>query len=238
MTQAEATFSTAQKLVEAKSWAHEIAIARTAVREAEEQLKLAQEQVNNAAITAPIDGVIATRHLDIGDYARPAAIPGAVPVFTVMSVDTIKAVWNMPVADVHSVENGDMVLISTAGIQNIVGTVDFINPTVRKEDDTVLVHASVQAGGLKPGASVTVSIKTGERKNVLLLPRRAVLRIQDGAGEIFVVEGNVAKQQQVTVGAVYGGEIEITSRLTLKTQVIVDAQHRLEDGTAVTIAQN
>ena len=238
VTQAEATLSTAQKLVEAKSWVHEIAIARTAVREAEEQLKLAQEKVNNAAITAPIDGVIATRHLDIGDYARPAAIPGAVPVFTVMSVDTIKAVWNMPTAVVNKVENGDMVLISTASIRNIVGTVDFISPTVRKEDDTVLVHASVQAAGLKPGASITVSIKTGERKNVLLLPRRAVLRIQDGAGEIFVVEGNVAKRQQVTVGAVYGGEIEITSRLTLKTQVIVDAQHRLKDGTVVTIASD
>ena len=236
VTQAEATLSTAQKLVEAQSWEHEIAIARTAVREAEEQLKLAQEKVNNAAITAPIDGVITTRHLDTGDYARPAAIPGAVPVFTVMSVETIKAVWNMPTAAVNKVTLGDMVFISTAGIQNIPGTVEFISPTVRREDDTVLVHASVQAEGLKPGASVTVSVKTGARKNVLLLPKRAVLRIQDGAGELFVVEGNVAKRQQVTVSAVHGGEIEITSRLTLKTQVIVDAQHRLEDGTAVAIA--
>lgn len=238
VTQAEATLSTAQKLVEAKSWEHEIAIARTAVREAEEQLKLAQEKVNNAAITAPIDGVITTRHLDTGDYARPAAIPGAVPVFTVMSVETIKAVWNMPTAVVNKVENGDMVFISTAGIENIPGTVDFISPTVRREDDTVLVHASVQAEGLKPGAPVTVSVKTGARKNVLLLPKRAVLRIQDGAGEILVVEGNVAKRQQVTVGAVHGGEIEITSRLLMKTQVIVDAQHRLGDATAVTIAQD
>ena len=238
VTQAEANLSTAQKLVEAKSWENEIAIARTAVREAEAQLKFAQEQVNNAAIISPIDGVIATRHLDMGDYARPAAVPGAVPVFTVVSIDSLKAAWNMPAADGGNVKNGDMVLMSTAGIQNIVGTVDFISPTVRREDDTVLVHASVQAKGLKPGASLTVSVKTGERKNVLLLPRRAVLRIQDGAGEIFVVEGNVARRRQVTVGAVYGGEIEITSRLALKTQVIVDAQHRLEDSTAVAIAQD
>ncbi len=246
VTQAEANLSTAQKLVEAKSWEHEIAIARTAVREAEEQLKLAQEQVNNAAITSPIDGVIAMRHLNVGDYARPAAVPGAVPVFTVVSLETIKAVWHMPAADVRSVEIGDMVLMSTVGIQNIVCTVDFISPTVNREDDTVHVHAAVQnsvgapsrSRFLIPGASITVSVKIGERKNVLLLPRRAVLRIQNGAGEIFVVEGNVARRQQVSVGAVYGGEIEITSRLALKTQVIVDVQHRLADGTAVAIASD
>jgi len=253
VNQAQANLSAAEKLVAAKSWEREIAIAKAAVTEAEEQLKLAQEQVNDATITTLMDSVIAARHLGVGDYARSAALPGA-PVFTVVGIDVPKAVWTVPAEDISQIERGNMVLISTAsGIQNIVGTIDFISPTVNRENNTVLVHASVSHSvgavsnrdsalihnsGLKPGTPITVSIKTGERKNVQLLPRRAVLQHRNGSGTIFTVDGNVARQKQVTVGAIYGGEIEITSQLSQRTKVIVDEQHRLQEGTQVSITRD
>ena len=247
VTQAQADLDTAQKLVEAKSWEQEIAIARSAVSQAEEQLKIAQEQMRGVTIKSPINGVIATRHLSIGDYARSASVPTGGPVFTVIGVDMLKAVWNMPVGDTRRINSGELVLISTStGIRNIVGTIDFISPTVNRENNTVLVHASVpnsigtlaHNGGLKPGGTITVSIKTGERKNVQLLPLRAVLHIQNGSGTIFTVEGNVARREQVSVGAVYGGEIEITARLLNGTLVIVDKQHQLQDGTPVSVIRD
>ena len=253
VTQAQANLRTAQKLVAAKAWEREIAIAKTAVSEAEEQLKLARQQVNKATITSPIDGVIATRHLGVGAYAKSAESSGT-PMFTIVAMDILKAVWTVPASDVNQIKNGNMVLITAAtGIQNIVGTIDFISPIVKQGENTVAVHATLrksevmraedappapmQNSGLKPGTAVTISIKTGERKNVQLLPRRAVLHIQNGSGRIFVVEGNVARRKQVTVGAVYGGEIEVTSRLTQNIQVIVDEQHRLQDGTLVSIVR-
>lgn len=247
VNQAQANLSAAEKLVAAKSWEREIAIEKASVTEAEEQLKLAREQVKNATITSPIDGVIAARHLGVGDYARSAA-SSEVLVFTVVGRDVPKAIWTVPAEDISRIASGNMVLISTAsGIQNIAGTIDFISPTVNRENNTVLVDAmlshlvaavSNSDSGLKPGTPITVSIKTGERKNVQLLPRRAVLQRQNGSGTIFVVEGNVARQKQVTVGAIYGGEIEITSQLSQRTQVIVDEQHRLQEGAPVFIVRD
>ena len=254
VTQAKANLVTAQKLVDAKAWEREIAIAKSAVSEAEEQLKLAREQVNQAAIISPIDGVIAQRHQELGDYAKTAASSGT-PVYTVVAVDVLKAVWTVPVSDINRIKNGNMVLISAAsGIQNIIGTIDFISPTVKQGENTVVVHATLRnsAGmnaenssptpidnsALKPGTSVTISIKTGERKNVLLLPRRAVVQIQNGKGNIFVVEGDVVRLKQVNVGGVYGNEIEINSRLALATQVIIDNQHLLKEGMAVSVVKD
>ena len=84
--------TSAEKLVEAKSWEREIEIAKAAaVKQATEQLKLAQEQLNDATIKSPIDGVIATQHLSVGDYAQLVSAPAAKPVFTVVAVDTLKA---------------------------------------------------------------------------------------------------------------------------------------------------
>lgn len=247
VTQAQADLNAAQKLVEAKSWEQEIEIARAAVSQAEEQLKLAREQVSAATLRSPIDGVVATRHLNMGDYAGSAASPTGKPVFTVIGVKVLKAIWSMPVTDARRIHNGELVLISTdAGIRNIVGTIDFISPTVNRENNTVLVHASVpnsvgtlaHNGGLRPGGTITVSIKTGERKNVQLLPLRSVLHIQNWSGTIFTVEGNAARREQVSVGAVYGSEIEVTARLLNGTLVIVGEQHRLQDGTPVSIVRD
>lgn len=247
VTQAQADLNAAQKLVEAKSWEREIEIARSAVNQAEEQHKIALEQVSAATIKSPIDGVVATRNLNVGDYAGSASVPAAKPVFTVISVNVLKAVWSMPVADARRIHSGELVLISTdAGIRNIIGTIDFMSPTVNRENNTVLVHANVpnsigtlsHNGGLKPGGTITVSIKTGERKNVQLLPLCSVLHIQNGSGTIFTVEGNVARREQVSVGAVYGGEIEVTAKLLNGTLVIVDEQHQLQDGTPVSIVRD
>lgn len=247
VTQAQADLKTAQKLVDAKSWEQEIAIARSAVSQAEERLKVAQEQMNDATIRSPINGVIATRLLNAGDYARPASSPTGKPVFTVIGVDVLKAIWNMPVADARRINSGELVLISTnTGIRNIIGTIDFMSPTINRENNTVLVHANVpnsigtlsHNGGLKPGGTITISIKTGERKKVQLLPLRSVLHIKNGSGTIFTVEGNVARREQVSVGAVYGGEIEVTARLMNGTLVITDKHHQLQDGTPVSVIRD
>ena len=241
VTQAQASLNTAQKLVEAKSWEHEISISRAAVTQANEQLKLAREQLSDATIKSPIDGVVTTQHLNIGDHALLASSPTGKPVFTVVAVDVLKAVWSMPIGDAHRINNGGLVLISTdAGIRNIIGTVAFISPTVNPDNNTVIVHATVpnSKNHLKPGTAITISIKTGERKNVQLLPLRSVVNIQNGSGTIFVVEGNAARTKQVNVGGVYSGEIEVTSQLTRGTSVIVDNQHRLQNGTRVSVVQD
>lgn len=247
VTQAQAAFSAAQKLVAAKSWEHEIEIAKSAVSQAEEQLKIAREQLNDTTLKSPINGIIATRHANVGDHALSATSPAAKPIFTIIGVDVLKAVWNMPVQDARRINSGELVLISiNAGTRNIVGTIDFISPTVNRENNTVLVHATVpNAAGslshnssLKPGGTLTVSIKTGERKNVQLLPLHAVLHIQNGSGTIFTVRENAAHREQINVGGIYGSEIEITSRLINGTQVIVSEQHRLQEGTPVSIVRD
>ena len=253
VTQAKSNLVTAQKLVEAKSWEREIAIAKSAVSEAEEQSKLAREHVNDAVITSPIDGVIAKRHLEVGEYAKSASTPGG-PIFTVVAMDVFKAVWTVPVSDINLIKDGNMVLISTSsGIQNIVATIDYISPTVKLGENTVIVHATLQKSlqllaendttapthnsALKPGVSATISIKTGERKNVSLLPRRSVINIQNGKGYIFVVDENIARVKEINVGGVYGSEIEVNTRLSQSTPVIVDDQHLLKDGTPVSIVR-
>ena len=61
--------------------------------------------------------------------------------------------------------------------------------------------------------------------------------IRDRLG-VFGVWGDVVRLKQVNVGGVYGNEIEINSRLALATQVIIDNQHLLKDGMAVSVVKD
>ena len=104
----------------------------------------------------------------------------------------------------------------------------------------LIIHFLHQSknNALKPGTSITISIKTGERKNVTLLPQRAVIQIQNGKGNIFVVEQNVARLKQVNIGDVYGSEIETQTKLSQSAKIIVENQHLLKDGMSVSVAQD
>ena len=242
VVQAEGALRAAQHLVDAKSWEQEIEIARGAVRQAEEQHRLAKEQLAGATLKAAIAGVVASRELGAGDYAQSGSVPGAKPIVTLIGTDVLRAVWRMPVAAARGVSSGDLVLVSTeSGLQNIVGTIDLMSPTIDREGKTVRVEATVpnvlgETGAvLKPGMGVEVSLKTGERKNVQLFPLRAVVNIQGGSGTVFVVEGGVARVKAVEVGAVYGGEIEVRSELAKGVRVVVGEQHRLSDGAPVSV---
>lgn len=243
VVQTQASLTTAEKLVAAKAWEREIAIAKAAVDQAAEEHRLATAQAAAATVNAPIDGVIAARGLNVGDYVQSAAVPAAKPIVTLIATDLLKASWYMPAQAARRIRIGDLALISTdSGIRNIPSTIRFISPTIRTEDNTVLVQATLPnpdpENMLKPGATLKVAMKTAERKEVRLLPLHAVLNIQNGRGTIFVVEEGVARAKQVDVGAVYAREIEVTSQLPARTRVIVGEQHRLQDGIAVSIIED
>jgi HlyD family secretion protein len=75
--------------------------------------------------------------------------------------------------------------------------------------------------GLKPNMSGDVQIVTGERKNVLQVPRKAVVAV-DGNQVCFVKSGQGLDERKVIVGAGNGDSIEIREGLK-EGEVVVSA---------------
>lgn len=232
---AEAAFRTAKTSEDIKVWETEIKITETQVQQAEVGYKLALKNLEDTKITAPINGTIAARMVDVGDVASPAG-----EVFEIVDVSSVKAVFRVPEVDMDRITVGDTVLISTTSQRSPVeAKINFISPVVDVDSRTVTVKAIISnpEDYLKPGRFVEIRITTRKRANALLIPREAVLKSGDGSRYVFVAEGELARKHPVKIGLTWGEKIEIIDDITDSTSVIVDGHRSLKEGDAVSIIE-
>lgn len=82
-----------------------------------------------------------------------------------------------------------------------------------------------------------INIGTLAADDSLLLPREAVLNIQDGSGHVFVATDGIARQQSVKVGLAWGENISILEGINETTSVIVIGHRQLTDGADIHIVE-
>ena len=236
--QAEANLLSARELVEIQVWEHDIATAQAQFDQANEQVNLAKKRLADATIIAPINGIVVSRDVDLGDYAISASGPGTRPILTIVKMDLVKAMFTISEVDLSNVRVGTAVSISTAQ-QHISGKINFISPTVNPADRTVRVKAEIPnpAYQLKPGMFVEVNIDLSAPDDSLLIPRGAVLDVKDGRGHVFIATDGRARQQTVKVGRTWGENISILEGVTDSTAVIVNGHRQLVDGMGILVVK-
>ena len=234
--QAEANLRSARELVKIRAWKHDIAAAQAQFDQANEQINLAKKRLADATITAPVNGIVVNRNTDLGDYVTSG--PGGSPIFTIVKMDVVKVVFTVPEVDLSNVLVGTPISISTSR-QRVGGNIDFISPIVNPDSRTVKIKAEISNPEyqFKPGMFVEVSIDLSATDDMLLLPRDAVLDIQDRVGHIFVVEDDKARQQTVKVELVWGEKISILEGVIDSTPVIVSGHRQLADGTKIVVVK-
>ena len=218
--QAQANLRTASEFVKIQAWKHDIAAAEAQFDQAKQQVNLAQKRLDDATITSPVNGIVVKRDANIGDYAVSG--PGGNPVLTIVKMDVVKAVFTIPEVDLSNVAVGSSVDISTRQ-HHTRGKINFVSPIVKPETRTVAVKAEIPnpAYRLKPGMFVEVSIDFSTTDDSLLLPRNAVLDIQNGVGHVFIVSDGKAHQQTVKVGPAWGEKISILEGVVDSTPIVV-----------------
>ncbi|HHL34879.1 MAG TPA: efflux RND transporter periplasmic adaptor subunit [Desulfobulbaceae bacterium] len=121
----------------------ELAMARARLQGAleKQQLKESEAEVIKAQIqekqlTSPIDGIVVTL------YKQEAELIGGSdlqPLLTIAQLDPLHAVFHLPPATAHTLNNRKQVPLLVAG-QQTTGTIDFISPIIDAQSGTVTVR--------------------------------------------------------------------------------------------------
>jgi multidrug efflux pump subunit AcrA (membrane-fusion protein) len=115
----------------------------------------------------------------------------------------------------------------------------YINPVVDEVDRSVKVIAEVEnrSGELKGGLFAKGRILTGAKRNVLQVPRSALIGVNITAKKagLFVVTEDRARFREVTTGVISGEHVEIASGLDPGERVVVRGSFNLKDSDRVTI---
>lgn len=208
------------------------ASAQAGLEEAEANLALARENLEDATIRAPFDGRVGVRSFDPGDYLAVGT-----SMFTVVDDDPLEIRFSVPERYLGQLELGSEidVRVQSAPDRTVEGQLEFVSPYVNAASRSVELRALIPNADavLRPGQFATVELQLEERPAVLV-PEAALLPREEGA-TVFLVRGGAATPREVTMGLRRQGVVEILSGVSPGDTVVVAGQQRLEEGTAVAV---
>lgn len=239
----EAGLATQQAVDDSRT---ETAAARARVESSRAQIRVAEEEVHQTKarfakglVTAPLDGVVALRDVNVGDLASDAA--AGKPIFRVVDNRILNLTVTVPSADSARVKIGQPLEFTVDALpgKTFSGKVMFINPELSTADRSLKVVAEVLNGSelLKGGLFAKGRIVTGKRGGVVQVPR-SVLAGYDTAQQtatLFVADGQLARLRKVKTGVVSGELVEVREGLKTGEKYIARGGFTLQDGDKIAV---
>ncbi|UFJ39339.1 efflux RND transporter periplasmic adaptor subunit [Brevibacillus humidisoli] len=225
---AKATYDAAQKQVG-------IGVSQASVDQARVSLENAREQLANSTVTAPISGVVSSVSGSVGEMASPQ-----MPVVVLVTTDPLLVKVNVSEQEITTLQVGSKVTVHLPALdKELEASVTAISPVMDQQVKGYPVEISIPnpTGELKSDMVANVQLSDGTENAKTLVVSRTAVFDQDGKRYAYIVEGDQAKQVEVTTGAESSDKIEILSGLNKGDQVVVKGQTMLKDGAKVKIQQ-
>jgi cobalt-zinc-cadmium efflux system membrane fusion protein len=211
-------------------------IKPAALETARAALVMAKENYNHAFIRSPISGVVTAINVDPGELASPAS---PVPVVSVVNLDKVVVNATVTEGQINKIKQGQKVpvLVSAVSAEPFTGVIT--NIALAADPVSKAYPIKVQIDNpehiIKPGMFAEVHL-TSEKKETLIVPREAVVKI-GGRDTVWVVEENRAASRVVAAGISDGEKIEIKEGVEAGQQVVVSGQDTLKENAPVEIKQ-
>ncbi|MBS0170054.1 MAG: efflux RND transporter periplasmic adaptor subunit [Nitrospira sp.] len=190
-------------------------------------------------VRAPYDGIVTARFADPGALIQIAtsSATSAIPLFTIMDLNTVRIYANVPQDDSPWVIPGKTaatVKVTELPGRSFTGRVTRSTLALDPSTRSLLVEVDLPNPdhALRPGTFAEVSLGLREIPQALVVPPQAVISTPKGKS-VFIVEDGKAKSVAVQTGITDGQWMEITSGLGGDEDVVAVGKRRLLDGSPV-----
>ncbi len=199
---------------------------------------LAELDLKEATITAPISGYIAERNAKVGNLSESFQRER---MFHIVQQKELYGIVYLPekeLSKVHEEQQSSLDLTAFEG-DDIIAFVERISPVIDPKTGTFKITLRVPNPDnlLKSGMFSQVKLNYDTKQNVVLLPRKALLVIDDSIN-VFIVKDGIASKQAVKVGYQEGEVVEILSGLLGTEKVVVTGHQNLRDQAPVEIVND
>lgn len=239
---ATANLQTAQEqLTIGKSGARpeDIASAEAVIRGLDAQMDQANDQLNDATLRAPFDGIIAQRHID--NFTN---IKAGTDVVLLQQLTTVDMVFDIPGTDVlkwaNFAKDSISITVHLSGIDTPMAATKLVEFSTQADPGTQTYRARVSMDVPKgvevlPGMAgrvVLLSANTGTNKPQI--PLTALASDPQGKAYVWVVDDNNAvSERMVTTGAMSGGTVTIDDGLKAGERIVTAGVNSLRAGAVI-----
>jgi membrane fusion protein, multidrug efflux system len=206
---------------------------RLLLKKAETDVTTLKKQLDYMSIKAPIQGTIVKRYIEVGSLLMPGAM-----VADIVDISRLKFIANVAETEAVRIFRGMKVEITSSmfpGVQYI-GTVLSIGV---KADESKRFPVEIEIPNdakhpLKAGMFGTASFTFGEMREVLTIPRHALIG-SIKTPRVFIVEGNRAIIRNIHIGKANDIDVEVVDGLKAGDKIVTSGQINLDDQTLVTV---
>jgi RND family efflux transporter MFP subunit len=236
------TQSVAQQDAQAKT--SDAAAKLATLQAAQANVARLQEMVSYQNVTAPFDGVITVRNVQVGALVTAGGTPGLATMpgelFHLAQTDRLRIYVDVPQDDASLVAPGTAVWVTTqqypgrrfeASVARSSNVIDPVSRTLRVE-----VDVDNHDGALMPGAYAQVHLALTTAMPALELPVSALLFRPDGVTIAVVNAQDQVQLRKVTIGRDFGTYVEVATGLAASDRVIDNPGDAIANGQSVRVA--
>ena len=207
---------------------------------ANEQVKVAIEQLNTANVYSDVSGIADRVNIRIGEtFVGATQIGGQI---VIINKNTLKVKVNVPENYLTRLRTGTPVLINIPDAQkvNIPSSISLISQSIDANLRGFMAEAKIPSdGSLKPNQTAIMRIKDYSATNAIVIPINMVQTDENGKYVFTMLKSSngktTAHKVPVIIGEVYGDNVEIKSGLNVGEQLITEGYQSLYEGQSVSV---
>ncbi len=204
---------------------------QSSLQQARSMEQIAKKNLKDVELRAPYSGIIAQKSIDTGSTVLPG-----VPAFKLMKIDWVNVNISVPENEVADVKMGADVTVTVAAL----GGKSFSGKITEKgiaadplaHTYKALARIENRQGELLPGMVCVVNM--GSRNNSQIVIPNSVVQVDyNGDHFVWLCNDGVAVKQTVSVGALSGNGVIISSGLAVGDKVIVEGASKVSENMKV-----
>jgi RND family efflux transporter MFP subunit len=204
------------------------------VAQAKAQLEIAQKNLADCRLTAPVSGIIGRKQIGVGETALPSQA-----VVNILDISSVKVKVAIPEAEISHINAQTPSSIRVDAInQRFQG--GRIEKGVQADALThtydIRIHVANNDHKLLPGmvASVSFLSMPTQQTEQITLPVTSLQKKADGSLFVWTIApDNTAHRTTVNIGHTQGNHVSITSGLQTGQRVVTEGYQKLSEGTKV-----
>jgi multidrug efflux system membrane fusion protein len=206
-------------------------------------IEASKVQLSYTRLTAPIDGVVGIRQIDVGNIISPSTASG---LCVVTQIDPISLIFTLPETVLPQIQQQQEkakapLRVLAYNQDNTIkldeGELGLVNNEILQTTGSIQLKANFSNKGkrLWPGELVNARLLLDTRHGGLTVPAAVVQQGAKGPYTWVVKPDNTVAIRQIKVAQITDGQALIDSGLDANEQVVVDGQYKLKPGVQVTM---
>jgi HlyD family secretion protein len=212
-----------------------VASARAQIDNAKAQVVIAKQAIDDAVIRAPFDGQVSGKPIQVGTIAGPGTT-----IVRIIGKQGVYFEGNVPSDSISQIAKSQSVsvVIDALGGKSYPGRVAAINPLASTIGRlfTVRIQFVGAPPEVRPGMFARGIIEVEKIPNATVVPAVAVVS-QGDSNYVFLADGSKAKRTPVELGLRQNTVVQVKN-LPVGSQVIVQGQDRLSDGSQIKVQKD